>query len=297
MALRQIILSERSCDVSSGKTNLECPFCGSGLTAKKGKIKQHHFAHLSGETCLRVKRGQIPSLPLYDNFHLQLSAQHFQLVKQLWREYAHSPHPIIHVPFALQLKKVFERIPEGYRFTALGKIPVGGLSLSKFNQIQEPLILSKLSELSKSVGVASGISAARLQEKLADWKIYQLQIQRILQLSLYFLEIKADGKILHKIGVTRRKIELRLLEIERDLKQHYQKISINVLGTWQHRGNVEFYFKYRYQANNYRIGKLTEYFKFQDASLVVLDLQQMQPKKLNHEEFALYQGVTTSVLN
>ena len=297
MALRQIILSERSCDVSSGKTNLECPFCGSGLTAKKGKIKQHHFAHLSGETCLRVKRGQIPSLPLYDNFHLQLSAQHFQLVKQLWREYAHSPHPIIDVPFALQLKRLFERIPEGYRFTALGKIPVGGLCLSEFNQIQEPLILSKLSELSKSVGVASGISAARLQEKLADWKIYQLQIQRILQLSLYFLEIKADGKILHKIGVTRRKIELRLLEIERDLKQHYQKISINVLGTWQHRGNVEFYFKYRYQANNYRIGKLTEYFKFQDASLVVLDLQQMQPKKLNHEEFALYQGVTTSVLN
>ncbi|MGK7915883.1 MAG: competence protein CoiA family protein [Prochloraceae cyanobacterium] len=67
-------------DVSSGKTNLLCPFCGSGLTAKKGKIKQHHFAHLSGETCLRVKRGQIPSLPLYDNFHLQLSAKDFQLL-------------------------------------------------------------------------------------------------------------------------------------------------------------------------------------------------------------------------
>ena len=187
-------------DVPSGKTNLACPFCNSGLTAKKGKIKQHHFAHLSGKTCLRVQRGQLPSLPLYDNFHLKLSAQHYQLLKQLWREYGNNPHPIIHVPFTLQLKRLFEKIPDGYRFTPLGKIPVGGLSLSNFNQIQEPLILDKLSELSKRVAVASGISSVRWQEKLAELKIYQLQIQRILQLSLYFLEIKADGNIFHVIS-------------------------------------------------------------------------------------------------
>ena len=73
-------------EVSSGKTNLVCPFCDRQLTAKKGKIKQHHFAH-TGETCLRVRKGKLPSLPLYDNFHLQLSGKHFQLVKDLWREY------------------------------------------------------------------------------------------------------------------------------------------------------------------------------------------------------------------
>lgn len=32
-------------EVTSGLTNLVCPFCDSLLTAKKGKIKQHHFAH------------------------------------------------------------------------------------------------------------------------------------------------------------------------------------------------------------------------------------------------------------
>ena len=32
-------------EVTSGKTNLVCPFCNRSLTAKKGKIKQHHFAH------------------------------------------------------------------------------------------------------------------------------------------------------------------------------------------------------------------------------------------------------------
>ena len=71
-------------EVSSGLTNLVCPFCDSNLTAKKGKIKQHHFAH-SGETCLRVRKGKLPSLLLYDNFHLHLSGKHFQLVKDLWR--------------------------------------------------------------------------------------------------------------------------------------------------------------------------------------------------------------------
>ena len=272
------------------------PFCGSGLTAKKGKIKQHHFAH-SGKTCLKVKRGNLPSLPLYDNFHLQLNAEHFQLIKQLWREYADSPYPIIHVPFALQLKKVFERVKDGYRFTDLGKIPVGGLCLSKFNQVQEPLILDKLSKLTNSVAVASGISSRRLEEKLADLKIYQLQIQRILQLSLYFLEIKADGETFHKIGVTRRALALRLPEIKRDLKKHYRALDIKVLGTWKHRGNIEKYFKYRYKLYNYPIGKLTEYFKFKDVSSVFNDLQQMQAKMLTNEELVIYQGSATPILN
>lgn len=277
-------------DVKSGKTNLICPFCSRPLIAKKGKVKQHHFAHVGGETCLRVKRGQLPSLPLYDNFGLQLSAKDFQLVKQLWREYRNSKHPIIHVPFALELKKLFHRRDDGYQFTDLGKIPVGGLSLSRFNQIQEPLIIDRLNKLTNAVAIASGISSARRIEKLTDLKIYKLQIRRILQLSLYFIIINADGQTFHKIGVTRRAIDLRLPEIERDLKKHYRLISIEIIGTWQHRGNVELYFKHRYFEYNYRIGKLTEYFKFPDVGAIVKDLQQMQPKRLSDRELDIYRG-------
>ncbi|MDY7014588.1 MAG: hypothetical protein SVX43_13500 [Cyanobacteriota bacterium] len=54
----------------------------------------------------------------------------------------------------------------------------------------------------------------------------------------------------------------RLPEIERDLRSHFSQFSIEVLGTWEGRGNVELYFKHCYQAFNYRIGSLTEYFKF-----------------------------------
>ena len=266
-------------EVSSGKTNLVCPFCDRSLTAKKGKIKQHHFAH-SRETCLRVRKGKLPSLPLYDNFHLQLSAKQFRLVKDLWREYGNTDYPIITVPFELELKKLFNWTLDGYYFTDLGKIPVGGLSLSKFNAVQEPLILSELNRLNNSVAMAKAIAGDVLEEKLADLKIYQLQLQRILRFTLYFLEIKANGKTLHKIGVTSRSISDRLTEIERDLKQHYSTIAIDVLGTWQHRGNVELYFKHRYNSFNYRIGKLTEYYKFKDVESVLEDLYAMQPKRL-----------------
>ena len=275
-------------EVVSGKTNLVCPFCDSLLTAKKGKIKQHHFAH-TGETCLRVRKGDLPSLPLYDNFHLQLGAKNFQLLKDLWREYGNTDYAIITVPFKLEMKKLFSWTPQGYYFTDLGKIPVGGLSLSGFNQVQEPLILSELDKLTASVEMARAIGGAFLEEKLANLKIYRLQLQRILRFTLYFLKIKADGKTIHKIGVTTRKISVRQSEIERDLKQHYSHIKISVLGTWQHRGNVELYFKHRYDPFSYPIGQLTEYYSFKDVEPVLADLSSMKPKVLEGAELEICQ--------
>ena len=275
-------------EVTSGKTNLVCPFCDRYLTAKKGKIKQHHFAH-TGETCLRVRKGELPSLPLYDNFHVHLSGKHFQLLKDLWREYGNTNYAIISIPFELEMKKLFNWTPQGYYFTDLGKIPVGGLSLSGFNAIQEPLILSELNRLTDSVEVAKAISEELLEEKLADLKLYQLQLRRILRFTLYFLQINVDGKTIHKIGVTSRNISDRLLEIKRDLKQHYSDIDICVLNTWQHRGNVELYFKHRYSRFNYRIGKLTEYYKFENIDAVLTDLNSMQPKILEGKELSIWQ--------
>ena len=281
-------------EVNSGKTNLVCPFCDRDLTAKKGKIKQHHFAH-SGETCLRVRRGKLPSLPLYDNFHLYLSAKHFQLLKDLWREYGHTNYAIMTVPFELEMKQVFNWTQQGYYFNDLGKIPVGGLSLSAFNQIQEPLIQNELDRLTNTMEVAKAIGGKVLQEKKEDLFIYQQQVRRILQLMLYFLEIKTKDRIIHKIGVTRRLMSDRLKEIRRDLSQHYQELEITVLNTWKHRGNVELYFKHRYQQYNYPIGKLTEYYSFEDADLVLQDLRSMQPKILSPSEIEILQSEVKAI--
>ncbi len=63
---------------------------------------------------------------------------------------------------------------------------------------------------------------------------------------------------------------------------------LDVLGTWQHRGNVELYFKHRYNSFNYRIGKLTEYYKFKDVDTVLDDLYAMQPKILEGQELVIW---------
>ena len=277
-------------DVSSGKTNLRCLYCGSKLTAKKGKVNQHHFAHAE-ETCRPVAAKTVPDLPLYDAFNIQLSGKELEELKVFWKEYGRHGYSIPVIPFRFFLSKllVLNNQSQGYEFTNLGKIPVCALSLELFNQVQEPLILKKLDSLEQATTRAKLTNSSSLPERLADLKMYCVQIQRILQFSLYFLEIKADGKLLHKIGVTRRSIDELVWEVQRDLKLHYKDVFINVLGTWLHRGNVERYFKYRYQRFNYPIGTLTEYFKFTDVDSVFEDLNQMAPKILTQAEIDILQ--------
>lgn len=76
-------------EVSSGKINLRCPYCGRTLIAKKGKVKEHHFAH-DGETCnLIIKRNprDIPRLPLYDAFDIFLTGKELEQLKKLWHRH------------------------------------------------------------------------------------------------------------------------------------------------------------------------------------------------------------------
>lgn len=182
-----------------------------------------------------------------------------------------------------------------YEFTDLGKIPVKALSLKLFNCVQQPLILQKLTELEAAVFDNQGtvLQQPELSFRLTDLQIYGAQIRKILLSTLYYLEVKADGQILHKIGVTTRPISKRLVEIQRDLRSHFQTIAINVLGTWASRGNVEKYFKYKYSNFNHPIGSLTEYFKLdteEDVIAVKRDLEQMKPKVLSSLEQEIFEG-------
>ncbi|MEG4626335.1 GIY-YIG nuclease family protein [Microcoleus sp. w1-18aA5] len=189
------------------------------------------------------------------------------------------------VNFRWQLKGLLESEGDGsYQFTNLGKIPVGALPLVLFNQVQEPLLVSELASLEGSVEIALSAGLSCLDERRADLLIYRAQLRRILVNSLYFLEIKADGNIFYKIGVTTRSIEERIAEVQRDVKAHYSDVVVNLLGLWEHRGNVELYFKHRYQPFNYRIGKLTEYFAFPFVKVVLQDLYEMKPKTLSNVE-------------
>jgi hypothetical protein len=138
--------------------------------------------------------------------------------------------------------------------------------------------------LEGSVEMAVAVGLSCLDERRADLLIYRAQLRRILVNSLYFLEVKADGNIFYKIGVTTRSIEARIAEVQRDVRAHYSDVAVNLLGLWEHRGNVELYFKHRYQPFNYRIGKLTEYFAFPNVKAVLQDLYEMKPKMLSDVE-------------
>ncbi len=255
-------------DVPSGKTSLLCPYCQSGLTAKKGRIKEHHFAH-TGETCRFVAgrdSREIPVLPLYDNFNIQLSGKELEQLKTLWRQYGSKGYrvskflvPRRFVLLGLLQEAEFPYSSYDYEFTKLGQIPFGGLELMLFNQVQEPLLTQKLYELEEKAERAKAINSLFYLSRLTDLRLYRAQLKRILSNTLYFLEIQAEGETLHKIGVTRRLIEERVTEVQGDLRAHFESVSIKVIGTWSHRGNVEKYFKHRYQDFNYLIGTLTEY--------------------------------------
>jgi len=277
-------------EVVRGKTNLACLYCGGSLTAKKGSVKEHHFAHTE-ETCKpvsqRIKTKAFPSLPLYDNFNIQLKGEELEQLKVLWKEYGAQDYAIPKdlVNFRWQLKGLLEsKGVSSYQFTDLGKIPVGALPLALFNQVQEPLLLSALASLEGSVEMAVAAGLSCLDERRADLLIYRAQLRRILVNSLYFLEVKANGNIFYKIGVTTRSIEERIAEVQRDVKAHYSDVAVSLLGLWEHRGNVELYFKHRYQPFNYRIGKLTEYFQFPNVKVVVQDLYEMKSKMLSDVE-------------
>ncbi|MCU0542253.1 MAG: GIY-YIG nuclease family protein [Oscillatoriaceae cyanobacterium Prado104] len=273
-----------------GKTNLTCLYCGGGLTAKKGNVKQHHFAH-TGETCKlvarRIKTKAFPTLPLYDNFNIQLKGEELEQLKVLWREYgaASIPIPKDLISFRWELKGLLEASGANtYQFADLGKIPVGALPLASFNRVQEPLLLAKLTELERSTAVAETAGLSCLQERLADLKIYRAQLRRILLNSLYFLEVKTASQTFYKIGITTRSIAERIAEVQRDVREHYSDAVVNLLGLWESRGNVELYFKHRYRVFNYRIGTLTEYFAFPDVKLILKDLYAMESKILSEVE-------------
>ncbi|MBO3457684.1 GIY-YIG nuclease family protein [Aetokthonos hydrillicola Thurmond2011] len=286
-------------DTNRGKTHLKCPYCNSELTAKKGCEKQHHFAHIK-ETCRTVANQEFPTLPLYNNFNIHLSGKDLEQLKFLWTEYGSKSYPIsgdLVSPGLIKaglLQKNIYLYPPAYEFINLGKIPVGALELRLFNELQEPLLLKKLLKLELAVEHAEHKNSLDLSHRFTDLILYRTQLKRILSCALYFLEIQANEETLHKIGVTQRPLLERVTEIERDLLAHYKTVSIKVLGTWLHRGNVELYFKHRYDHFNYPVGNLTEYYKFPSTDFlsVMGDLQQMQPKVLSEIERGIVLGHT-----
>lgn len=284
-------------DTPRGKTTLVCPYCMGALTAKRGDRVDEHFAH-TDETCRAANRlSDVPTLPCYDNFNLQLSPRELEAVRLLHAKGSDSlSEQMTERLISLEIAQLnTKHWPHQVELTRHGLIPVGGLSLTLFNRVQQQMIRDRHQQLEQKVKDAWKQRPVLLNETLTDLRIYRAQWGRILASTLYFLEIWTPDNVLHKIGVTTRPIEERLIEIRQDLRQHLPTFHVTVQGTWAHRGNVELYFKHRYARYRKQMGSLTEYFVFPNKRLVQADLAKMRPTAFKAEDRAVLAGQPASI--
>ena len=186
--------------------------------------------------------------------------------------------------------------------TKEGKIILKQSTLFEFSEVQKRLSLIKLRNLEEKINslkskiqetnkfkqteyfLEKPIRYKKVVEKnqnqnreslefvCINFQIYSAQYQRVMKSNLYFLSISTETKTFYKIGVTGRSIKERVKEINKELSIFYTNLSIFVIGIWSNYGNVEHYFKYKYRQYKTNIGKLTEYFYFQNIKPVLLDL-------------------------
>lgn len=258
--------------VARGRTSLACPYCATGLIAKKGRVLAPHFAH-DGATCRESSERGAARIPLYDDFatleplgrsDLKLCAQwlrrtinHTSL--RGWRRAALA---------RLVGAGLIEEVPRGerwvngvgsHRHTAWGAQIAAAtrykLALRELGLVQERAALQKLERLEQAAREGG-------ERASTDLQLYRAQLARLLSLDLYLLRVRADRALLHKIGVTARPVEERIPEIRGDLAGHFAAVQIEVAGVWPHRGSLELYFKRMFARRQVRIGPLTEYFSF-----------------------------------
>ena len=284
--------------VLRGRTGLKCPYCGVSLLARKGDIKAPHFAH-DGPTCA-ASTSENAALPAFDKFDLylppkvlaDLSAFASDGDDETWNYRRLMNHGLI--------KKGYTG---DFELTHKGKIPLGQLSLKLFLEYQQAAFLEKHEELEQEARrqySARAENPALFQAALTDLRLYRAQWRRLLQSTLYFIQVNHTstnwGKPFYKIGVTTRTLALRMAEIQQDLWPHLGIVSLEVLDKRPYRGSVEFYFKHRYSRAQQRLGSLAEYFLFEDIKPVLsYDLRRIPDKTLSDFEYDLYHRAGSQV--
>ncbi len=282
--------------VRRGKTDLKCPYCQGNLTSKKGEVKAHHFAH-TDTTCRAVSAGRDVELPLFDRFNLHLTPKEYAALLQFEKKGVDSKYR-----FLLEAKDTIVYNPHkgsygGWELTKLGKVICRKLSMNLFAQVQEPLMYGKLSDLEMRVRLAYEEESVDYSDVLIDLKIYRDRIRSALANHLYYLKVTVDGEEFYKIGVTGRTVPERIIEINSDLKGHFETVSIEILGTWLHRSNLERYFIYKYERYLYHIGTHSEYFKFDDklSKSVLRELRRIEVKEISSVERDLLNRLPSQV--
>ncbi len=262
--------------VARGRTDLACPYCATGLVAKKGRVLVSHFAH-DGATCRESTERGAARIPLYDDFATldPLGRADLKLCAQLRRRTIN--HTSLRGWRRASLARLvdaglLEEVPRGerwvngvgsHRHSRWGEQIAAAtrykLPLRELAAVQQRAALDKLDRL--ELAALDGDAA-----RVTDLRLYRAQLARLLSLDLYLLRVSADRTRLYKIGVTTRSVEERISEVRADLAEYFDRVEIEVERVWPHRGSLELYFKRMFARRQVRIGPLTEYFSFEGYS-------------------------------
>ncbi|MEL7418086.1 MAG: competence protein CoiA family protein, partial [Cyanobacteria bacterium J06555_3] len=146
-------------DVKRGRSNIRCPYCKGELTAKKGKVKAHHFAHVT-ETCNWAAKNSNFNLPLFWGFDLVLDRSYLNTLKELEQRDFRTLHYSLRslqkqenrIFGYLKRKKVIsDRFSYQVGLTDLGKVILKKITLLEFCEIQEKLSQEKFIKLRQKV--------------------------------------------------------------------------------------------------------------------------------------------------
>ncbi|EIE1316450.1 GIY-YIG nuclease family protein [Vibrio parahaemolyticus] len=252
-------------EVQAGRTSLRCPFCQQGLIAKKGRLKEHHFAH-DGQTCADAKVTlQMTGLPLFDVV-TGVSKAEMTMLEKLSRWHSFSRTWLSRkqqvtfdelVISGLVEQKTKDECPTlsvaARQLITLNSKGGRHLSMADYAELQETLFAAKDKQL-LAYDQVHGTQTS---------KFFRLRLATILQQHLYVLRIhlELEGVCypLYKVGMTTRRLEERMLEIGHDLAKFGCVHDIKVIGFYPHFGSLEKRVLARLQAYQHKFGSLTEY--------------------------------------
>lgn len=269
-------------DAPSGNAcNLVCPFCAMPLTARKGDIMGHHFAH-QHDSCRSVWASTDTFIPSYEGYYLMGLSKHQQrATHEIAQQYGwHSFYADEINQMRLQsliaqnmLALVRyqpderERMRDVAQLTDKAKAFLCQFSLTEFTQFMRAEIERSRQRLAAETDPEYQVALAMLEN----------EIHRLNHTTLYFLRIETTQGCLHKIGITIRPIEQRLSEIRDDL-QRQQREVIQITPLYQLIGvaYIEGYFKAKYAAQQVEMGAATEYFTLDDMVAIISELDELQ---------------------
>lgn len=244
--------------VDSGKTELQCPYCGAELTANKGKQLTHHFHH-KGATCKQSQSHQ-HAFAGWHHFDFNLPRS---IVNRLIQDKERTGNNDRYYGRRADLLAKYDLIKEtsGYipKLTPKAMVAAASYCIYQFSDWMRQNLQQRYSDIKKlDVPYRDNLL---LVEACRQSSLYLA--------TLYLFEFEMeDGLTILKVGRTTRELSERLKEVRADVEEALDGVvkTNRILASVPNAGYVEKYALYSYREFQFLIGSHTEFLKLPESS-------------------------------